>query len=731
MSSRSALFLALALAVGLSPYLVQLTGDIAPLDKDYGRISLPELLQVRAALLDGVLLEWNAAFLSGTPYAPVPNAGGFYPPLLLSLVVFGTPMGVGVMNVLHLAFGALGCVLLARRAGADPVVASFAAVAYLWGSMTRLLGWTLPMETIGTAWVPWSLLCVIWAIDARRWMSTLALGALAGAAHAGVAWSGAYISLMPALLAMGVIVMAISVLRRPLWSSLLRGVLALVALAVFSVGLMAGRILPIQAWTVVTDRAGPISMENALTGRFALGELPSAFAGEGWILFGLAAIGVAFAIFERRRMAIALGVGTLLVIVLSTGILTPFLHAYVPGFDRLRQPYRNWILMPALLSPLAAFGLCRLILRLPERPLLRYGAGLLIAGLAAAESLFVQSGIFDQEAAAPVHYSLSERLENNAVLHEVVRLREEEGPYRVHAYEATRVLLKHTHALHATFLGLETMEGILGNVVIVPYDVEFLNPSRDAPARMWGMLAGRWITSSVPRDDEGLTLIGKYADDPDEIYEGSDGPYLYRNELCLPRAFLVDDAILSVDPRRFLWGKVNAADFWSPFETVLIDAGPDPSPQLLAHFERGVVPDKSVEASPAVQAAKLALVPPSAFQDNRPKTPIRPIDPPQHDWNRITVDLPDDAGGSWLVLAETCSIYPGWTAEADGVEVPIYRANGAATTLFVPEGARRIELRYRTPDLRKGMAISAGMALLLAVLSIGAWRTRASKAPAA
>ncbi len=226
------------------------------------------------------------------------------------------------------------------------------------------------------------------------------------------------------------------------------------------------------------------------------------------------------------------------------------------------------------------------------------------------------------------------------------------------------------------------MEGILGNIVMLAYDAEYLQMSRASPARMWGLMAGRWITSAQPREVPGLVLIGTFAEDPNELYPGSDGPYLYRNELCLPRAFTTRSAALAADRRRGAWRQLCAAPFWSPQHTVLIDAGADPDPALLDRFERAFAFDPS-GVPEAVRVAGLPVGPPQPLHSGAAEfpAPIRALDPPQPVWNGMHLDLPPDAGDAWLVLAETCALYPGWTARVDGQEVAIHRANGAATAL--------------------------------------------------
>jgi hypothetical protein len=83
--------------------------------------------------------------------------------------------------------------------------------------------------------------------------------------------------------------------------------------------------------------------------------------------------------------------------------------------------------------------------------------------------------------------------------------------------------------------------------------------------------------------------------------------------------------------------------------------------------------------------------------------------------NTICLELPTDAGGRWLLLAETCSIYPGWSARVGGEPAEILRANAVTSAIALPAGARGVELRYAPPGLWLGLAAS-GAGLLLGAL---------------
>lgn len=70
------------------------------------------------------------------------------------------------------------------------------------------------------------------------------------------------------------------------------------------------------------------------------------------------------------------------------------------------------------------------------------------------------------------------------------------------------------------------------------------------------------------------------------------------------------------------------------------------------------------------------------------------------------------------------AFYPGWTAEVDGSETTIFRANSLFRAVEVPRGNHTISFRYRPLSLYWGVAISLLSAAVLVVLSLGGRRYR-------
>lgn len=85
----------------------------------------------------------------------------------------------------------------------------------------------------------------------------------------------------------------------------------------------------------------------------------------------------------------------------------------------------------------------------------------------------------------------------------------------------------------------------------------------------------------------------------------------------------------------------------------------------------------------------------------------------------VTVDL---SAPAMVVFSEM--YYPGWRATVDGVASDVFCVNTALRGVMVEPGQHDIVLTYVPDSLRRGMVISLGAAIVLAIVLVLAWRQR-------
>jgi len=79
--------------------------------------------------------------------------------------------------------------------------------------------------------------------------------------------------------------------------------------------------------------------------------------------------------------------------------------------------------------------------------------------------------------------------------------------------------------------------------------------------------------------------------------------------------------------------------------------------------------------------------------------------------NRVVIDVETDRPGL-LILTDT--YYPGWRAEVDGQDAPIYRADGLFRAIAIGPGSHAVVLTYLPWSFLIGLVMTMSTALLLA-----------------
>ena len=157
---------------------------------------------------------------------------------------------------------------------------------------------------------------------------------------------------------------------------------------------------------------------------------------------------------------------------------------------------------------------------------------------------------------------------------------------------------------------------------------------------------------------------------------------IYRNDHVLPRAFVVPNARVIPDPQALL-------DEMKHF---------DPSAEVLLEEPAGV------EAQPVAAVT----------------CRYEPIQSINYSGNTVEIKTQQKCGG-WLVLSD--SYFPGWIAQIDGRDVPLYRADYNFRAVYLPEGEHTVYFKYSPLSFRVGLITSflSGMLLLLGFAYL-AWR---------
>ncbi|MDP8229665.1 MAG: YfhO family protein [Candidatus Gorgyraea atricola] len=157
---------------------------------------------------------------------------------------------------------------------------------------------------------------------------------------------------------------------------------------------------------------------------------------------------------------------------------------------------------------------------------------------------------------------------------------------------------------------------------------------------------------------------------------------IYENENVLPRAFLVDKAVVIKDEKEIL-EKLTSKDF-KPEEEVILEEGPRTSRFAPVRGRQGKVRILDYKANQVIVEAEVSS----------PK---------------------------FLVLSD--SYYPGWKAYVDGKQTKIYRADYILRAVHLEPGKHTVKFIY-DPYLFKIGVIITFITLIVIMLSLRGWRSQ-------
>lgn len=211
--------------------------------------------------------------------------------------------------------------------------------------------------------------------------------------------------------------------------------------------------------------------------------------------------------------------------------------------------------------------------------------------------------------------------------------------------------------------GLQSLTGFVNEPLAHEMLISAIREQRQVDsraARLAGTFGVRYVIASPDRGVSApeLTLVARGVRD------------LYRNEVSLPRAYLVPESRVAANERS-AFALVRRAAF-DPRREVVIEVPGPPTP------------------GGPLGAAQAAIV--------------------HEEPNRVVVETVSGRA-AWLVLNDTFA--PGWKATVDGRRAPILRANALVRTVVVPAGRHSVEFAYAPLSLRLGLAISSAALLVV------------------
>jgi hypothetical protein len=726
---------------------------------------LPVHILAARAWRAGHLPAWDPYAFGGYPLMATGQAGVFYPPNLVFLVL-SPVVANNLITILNFVVAGIGAFLLARRLTDDDNAALVGGLAF---SLSGFMFGHVAHQSISAtiSWLPWAL----YAFELLRERMTPLRLLLGGGAVALSLFGGHGQMFFFVVLVVGLYALVLTV---PDWrANRGRPVLVAGAMVGVGVGLAAIQLLPTLAILHATDRSTAFSYETATSYSFPRSHLPlfifpylfgnaapsgpftASYQGL-WSLaelnnypsmaaLALAAAGLGAARRDRRVLALA-GVGVV-GLLMAMGGSTPLgrLIYALPVLGGFRSWARYGVALDLAVAILAAYGMA--FLRTSSGPARR-------AALLRAAAVPVGAGliaVWVHTIGSSRHFTVGGRTGAFAVGLPMAAALAGAGcclllARRVRLAAVAAIVIV---ALDAVFSFGAFFEWRGRNVPVATVNYVY---SRDTPPA-YGPIADqpggidRFLFASsdifalpgeTPLTDvKGLRSLNGYDVLAPKDYLQVMGRMNYFGAVSDPSSFWPSDSRI-LDLLRVTTVLVDPSSTNPmPDATSLVrDGRPVPGTRLVRYEYRPRLPDVFVvgdvrrKSRTEVLAGLSGWIPfdPAAtalVEDDcgccaaavQPGS-VASIEEVRWETSSVHVDLTAQRAG---LLVVSQGWFPGWKASVDGHSAPVLRTDGIVQGVPVDAGFHRVKLYYQPPGLRTGMALTLGT---LAILGVAAVRAR-------
>ncbi|MBS3142083.1 hypothetical protein J4464_01720 [Candidatus Woesearchaeota archaeon] len=771
-SDRKGIWYCVALAVIAIVFLHQyvfLPGDQFSGDLVLFYLSHAELLKESITEYGNFLPLWNPYGFSGMPYYGKANALGFnylLGPLLLIL----TPLAaLKISLIIGLILSGITMFLLANHLIKNKEAACIAAFVYMFNGyiLVSVFHWGWVPYAYAYPLLPLVILCVLRALKEDFLVWSIVAGLLmAVQIHAGTGIIFLYTTIAVNLL------LFTHLLGKDFKKRLVKVLIVGCVAYLFTFGIAAIKILPVQEESKLSSRQ--FSYEESSGRSVPLSGIWNAVIESSFQGFGnpqslnskigvVALILLIFAFaYWRNRYVLYLGAVALVALLISMDTFVQYLvWKWYPGWEGMRYANRGLVLFVFSGALLAGYGFVsfskwiRNKVSIKESKIPWIFAGifavliidLLVLGV--GPTRYDPSGRF-------AYGNIDEMVRSNQIMNHIAS---EPGIFRTHVYE--------THGIdwgtefYTVPLQIETIYAY-ESVWNLEYFNEFLAVSWQNPARFWGILNTKYITSTRPLNISGLKLVKEFPKcdvcfpSIPELTKAY-GPYLYENTNVMPRAYMIDKSILVIgkdgdisepgtaknlmysllfiiDPKQavILLGGEHIGDYTveelGRYSVIVLGSGALEQSDIptLQQFKNagGVLLPDVVAGEQTISDGQLQHL--LGVVENATFTPINDYQIHREDFEHQTIELPSSQG-KYLVLSETYDLYPGWKAVTDHHEFPIQRAEGVISALYLDQNTSQITFSYEPKSVKIGIWISALTIVLAGAVLIVRRRKYAKK----
>ena len=734
---------------GIGLYNVQYAGDATS-------IFSPAMSIIEESFLKGVMPLWNPYIMSGTPLFAKAQMPVFS---LYSVIQILSPtpyLAITINAFIHLIILGFGVYLLSRTVGLKP---KFAFVSSLVCMLSAYVSYSLFFaffQFMGLAFFPYVLMFTIKGLRDKKW---LMYALLSGIFIALEFFSGSF-EIFTFSWWVVLYVLVFNLLGKRFNQRLIKSIAFGVIFSIVAIGLVSIKLFPAIDLANISQRQQGFDFETSVGSHVNFGnayyylvddrKLPNfidhAVKGTGSLSLGIITSLLVLASlfnFKKKRYLFVLGMGLFGILMITKSPWNWLLWKFFPFFSKQKHVLKAEFVFLIAASILAAYGLMYLISKIKNERFAKMAyVGLIVLIVLTSWGLTYDIKMKDS------------REEIDSV--EIMKYMSEDGDlFRFKAWETNGIDWGTNY--YSKLYGLQDVYGY-ENLWLVDYLPRFLSVANGLPAKFFGILNMKYMTSMSELNISGFELVEKFDDrvadceyvqthiadfremkqcPAYEVLKKAWGPYLYRNSLFLPRAYFVEDGLLVVGPKEPKLQTVFALmmdDRFEPLSSVVLvgkDSINDYDVSELSRYKAIFLTPGSIDANSAFilknyvdgggkllpdvvnGATSIGEADINAMWDSFDGGVNSDVDYIEHNYNTYEANL-DDSNG-FLVLSEKFSMFPGWNVEGDGLDLDIEQADGVITAVYLDKDYDKVLFEYKPKSYVKGKSITLVTLLLIVV----------------
>jgi len=665
---------------------------------------------------------WNPFLLSGTPFFIKPQVPVYYIQTIFLILSPNSWLGIKLSIIFHVILAGISMYFLIVYLKIDRRIALATSIIFM----------TAPyiLNEINTGHtnilypysiVPLIILFTLKSLYSKEW---LRYALLVGILFAFQVYSGGQSVFLFTSVLFGFILL-FNISGKNIKNRITKAFFISIIVLISLLGLTAIKVLPSSEFIDISSRQQVFSYERSTGGGVPFHQL-FVKSPIGFLPVFLAIPSLFY--FKKKRYLLFLAILVLSILILTASPLYYLLWKYLPFFNIQKGLFKATFLFIIAISLLSAYGMLYIHSKIKNfkfsKSKFDYIPYLFIV-LVTGNFIFFGTSLSQTS-------NINEQTNNNHILQFISN---QPGKFRFHNFETNGIDWGIGHV--SVPLGLEDVYGY-DNIWMPDYLPVYLSVANSQRAKLFGVLNMKYLTSMQPLNISGFKFIKKF-DDCGMDKNGiplcqplkSQGPYLYENDLYLPRAYLVDNSILIIGNKDQVLQTMYALmlnNNFDPSNTVIVKGKQklnSYNSKFLNKFDAIMLLPGSVEGSniyslntyvssggklfPDItkgkQSFSLEEIEDLLKKFSGDYKNVRELEVEQKTYDEIDIDTKSQEG--FLVLSEKFSVYPGWVARDEkGGKKEIHRANGIVSAVFLDGNENKVNFIYSPPSFIKSAIIS-------------------------